>query len=48
LPLASDNKYPYVYTNPKDSTKLTHRDKVFVLSNYMTDELLTGILDKNK
>ena len=25
------NEYPYVYTNPKSTTIITHRDKAFVL-----------------
>jgi hypothetical protein len=28
---ATDNEYPYVYTNPLFETVVTHRDKVFVL-----------------
>lgn len=28
---ATDNNYPYVYTNPKFDTLITHRDKAFVL-----------------
>ena len=43
MPGACDNAYPYVYTNPDSETKLTHLDKVFVLSNYMTKEIMTGI-----
>ena len=45
MPGACDNFYPYVYTNPEDNTKLSHQDKVFVLSNYMTEEILSGIED---
>ena len=29
---ATDNSYPYVYTNPKYDTLITHRDRAFVLS----------------
>jgi hypothetical protein len=41
LPGARDNDHPYVYTNPKPFTRLTHRDKIFVLAmdninNYMS------------
>lgn len=32
LPGARDNDHPYVYTNPKPDTRLTHRDKIFVLA----------------
>lgn len=32
---SSDNKHPYVYTNPDRETILTHRDKVFVLAYNM-------------
>jgi hypothetical protein len=32
LPGARDNDHPYVYTNPNPATRLTHRDKVFVLA----------------
>jgi hypothetical protein len=28
---ATDNEYPYVYTNPNFDTVVTHRDRVFVL-----------------
>ncbi len=29
---ATDNEYPYVYTNPQFQTIVTHRDRVFVLA----------------
>jgi hypothetical protein len=32
LPGANDNDHPYVYTNPKPDTRLTHRDRIFVLA----------------
>lgn len=32
LPGATDNNTAYVYTKPDESTRLTHRDKVFVLA----------------
>jgi len=32
LPGARDNDHPYVYTNPQPSTRLSHRDRVFVLA----------------
>ena len=28
---ATDNTYPYVFTNPKYDTLITHRDRAFVL-----------------
>jgi hypothetical protein len=36
---ASDNIYPYVYTNPKKNLKLTHKDKIFVLGFDMPSDL---------
>lgn len=36
---ATDNKYPYVYTNPDKDTVITHRDRVFVLGVDIPDEL---------
>ena len=39
LPGSSDNKHPYVYTNPPPNVKLTHRDKVFVLGHTLPDSL---------
>jgi acetyl-CoA C-acetyltransferase/potassium large conductance calcium-activated channel subfamily M alpha protein 1 len=39
LPGAVDNKHPYVYTNPPAETKLTHRDKVFVLAHQLPNDL---------
>ncbi len=32
LPGAKDNDHPYVYTNPRPDTMLTHRDRIFVLA----------------
>ena len=29
---AKDNDHPYVYTNPRPDTRLTHRDRIFVLA----------------
>jgi len=40
LPGSTDNKYPYVFTNPPPSTKLTQKDKVFVLAANMPNDLL--------
>eukprot|EP01022_Parablepharisma_sp_SALTPOND_P016481 TRINITY_DN2420_c0_g1_i1.p1 TRINITY_DN2420_c0_g1~~TRINITY_DN2420_c0_g1_i1.p1 ORF type:complete len:1016 (+),score=87.41 TRINITY_DN2420_c0_g1_i1:1170-4217(+) len=31
MPGATDNRYPYVYTNPDPECRLSHKDKVFVL-----------------
>ena len=41
---ATDNNSGYVYTKPNFDTKLTHRDKVFVLS---TNEELKKVYRKN-
>ncbi len=34
-----------MYTNPKKNVKLTHKDKVFVLSFNMPNDLLSGMHD---
>eukprot|EP01017_Pseudomicrothorax_dubius_P031111 TRINITY_DN3940_c0_g1_i2.p1 TRINITY_DN3940_c0_g1~~TRINITY_DN3940_c0_g1_i2.p1 ORF type:complete len:276 (-),score=25.33 TRINITY_DN3940_c0_g1_i2:113-940(-) len=47
LPGAQDNRHPYVYTNPPAGTKLTHRDKVFVLAFNMPNDLLNGVSDRD-
>lgn len=39
LPGATDNAYPYVYTNPNPGTKITARDKVFVLGLNIPDPI---------
>lgn len=36
---ATDNDYPYVYTNPAKGTPITHRDKAFVLGVEIPDNL---------
>ena len=36
---ATDNDYPYVYTNPDKETLITHRDKAFVLGVEIPDNL---------
>lgn len=36
---ATDNDYPYVYTNPDKDTIITHRDRAFVLGVDITDDL---------
>ena len=43
LPGARDNNHPYIYTKPLPDTRLTHRDKIFVLAinpvkNYKFDK----------
>ena len=43
LPGARDNNHPYIYTKPVPDTRLTHRDKIFVLAinpvkNYKFDK----------
>ena len=37
---ASDNKYPYVCTNPAATISLSVRDRVFVLGHHIRPELL--------
>lgn len=36
---ATDNEYPYVYTNPDYQTPISHRDRVFVLGISIPDDL---------
>jgi hypothetical protein len=36
---ASDNEYPYVYTNPEPDTQVSHRDRVFVLGIEVPEDL---------
>lgn len=36
---ATDNDYPYVYTNPAFETLISHRDRVFVLGIGIPDDL---------
>lgn len=36
---ASDNDYPYVYTNPLKDTIINHRDRAFVLGIEIPEEL---------
>ena len=36
---ASDNTYPYVYTNPLPETIVSHRDRAFVLGIELSDDL---------
>ena len=39
---ATDNEYPYVYTNPTFDTIVTHKDRVFVLGVDIPDYLEIG------
>ncbi|KRX09853.1 hypothetical protein PPERSA_02725 [Pseudocohnilembus persalinus] len=41
LPNAMDNTKAYTFTNPPKDTRLTHRDKVFVLAHEIPNDLLT-------
>lgn len=36
---ATDNEYPYVYTNPDSTTLISHRDRAFVLGIEIPDDL---------
>jgi hypothetical protein len=36
---ATDNAYPYVYTNPKFETIIPHRDRVFILGIDIPNDL---------
>ena len=44
---ATDNNYPYVYTNPMPSTIINHKDRAFVLGFDIDDELSTDFPDHN-
>ena len=37
---ATDNRYPYVYTNPDPRTCITYRDRVFVLGIEIPNDLI--------
>lgn len=39
LPGSLDNSFAYTFTNPPANTKLTHRDKVFVLAHEVPKDL---------
>lgn len=48
---ATDNEYPYVYTNPSPDTLVTHKDKVFVLGSEVPHYLENDVyhpLDRSK
>ena len=40
LPQATDNNYPYVFTNPDAKTTVTYRDRVFVLGKDIPKDLI--------
>lgn len=42
---ATDNNYPYVYTNPEKDTPIEHRDRAFVLGIEIPDELQGDIYE---
>jgi hypothetical protein len=42
---ATDNNYPYVYTNPQKDTPIEHRDRAFVLGIEIPDELQGDIYE---
>lgn len=43
LPGATDNKYPYVYTNPDPKTSITYKDRVFVLGKEIPNDLIIDV-----
>jgi hypothetical protein len=40
---ATDNKYPYVYTNPDPKTVITYKDRVFVLGKEIPNDLIIDV-----
>jgi hypothetical protein len=46
MPGATDNKYPYVFTNPEGAT-INLQDKVFVIGEEVPKELNLGIEDSH-
>ena len=40
LPGATDNYYPYVYSNPSQKTNVTQKDRVFVLGKDIPKDLI--------
>jgi hypothetical protein len=40
---ATDNKYPYVYTNPDPKTSITYKDRVFVLGKEIPNDLIIDL-----
>jgi len=40
---ATDNKYPYVYTNPDPKTTITYKDRVFVLGKEIPNDLIIDV-----
>jgi acetyl-CoA C-acetyltransferase/potassium large conductance calcium-activated channel subfamily M alpha protein 1 len=48
---ATDNEFPYVYTNPESDTIISHRDRAFVLGIEIPDELrgdMYELVEKDK
>lgn len=43
LPGATDNKYPYCYTNPDPKTSITYKDRVFVLGKEIPNDLIIDV-----
>jgi hypothetical protein len=48
LPGATDNKYPYVYTNPEPKTVITYKDRVFVLGKEIPNDLIIDVKKSKK
>jgi predicted DNA-binding protein (MmcQ/YjbR family) len=47
LPGATDNKYPYCYTNPDPKTSITYKDRVFVLGKEIPNDLIIDVKQSN-
>ena len=45
MPGTGSNEHPYVYTNPKSTTVISHRDKAFVLGIEIPAELRGDIYE---
>lgn len=43
LPGATDNRYPYCYTNPDPKTSITYKDRVFVLGKEIPNDLIIDV-----
>ena len=44
---ATDNKYPYCYTNPDPKTSITYKDRVFVLGKEIPNDLIIDVKQPN-
>jgi len=44
---ATDNRYPYVYTNPDPKTTITYKDRVFVLGKEIPNDLIIDVKRPN-